>query len=85
MIRHLPIIKPNKDVKLKIVKNVDLINKILEKNNGIFNESTYQVLKELDEIIYNLYSITINERMLIQSNITNQINHFKLIYNLKQN
>ena len=81
MIRHLPIAKPNIDIKSKIVENVELINDFFEKHNGKPNENIHQLLKEIDDAIFNLYSISNNERKIITSKITNQIEHFKNIYN----
>jgi len=80
MIRHLPIIKPDSQIKHKIVKYVEEIEFNLKLNNGNINNQTNKVLKNIDDAIFNLYSVSNDERELIISNITNQIKHFKTIY-----
>ncbi len=80
MIRHLPIIKPDKIIKNNIIKNVDLIGSLLLKDKGISLNKYYQVLREIDNIVFKLYSISTSEKNLIISNIKNQIKHFGTIY-----
>ncbi|MFX1420337.1 MAG: Eco57I restriction-modification methylase domain-containing protein [Promethearchaeota archaeon] len=81
MIRHLPFVKPNNRNKMEIVKKVDAIRDSLNLNNGIANSNTYQLLREIDDIIFNLYTISESERDLIISKTKNQIKHFEAIYN----
>jgi len=80
MIRHLPIVKPNNEIKIKIAEKVDTISNLLIVNKGIANERTYQLLREIDDIIFNLYTISESERDLIISKTKNQIKHFNPIY-----
>lgn len=80
MIRHLPIVKPNNEIKIKIAEKVDTISNLLIVNKGIANELTYQLLREIDDIIFNLYIISESERDLIISKTKNQIKHFNMIY-----
>ncbi|MFX1393799.1 MAG: Eco57I restriction-modification methylase domain-containing protein, partial [Promethearchaeota archaeon] len=80
MIRHLPIIKPAEEIKTEIVKKVDKIINYLETNQGIANQSVYQLYREIDDIIFVLFGITNEDRQIIISNIKNQINNFKNIY-----
>jgi len=80
MIRHLPIIKPKTQIKHNIVKYVEEIDFNLKQNKGNKNNQTNQLLKEIDDTIFNLYSISNDERKLVISKITNQIKHFKIIY-----
>ncbi len=80
MIRHLPIMKANGDIKSQIVSHVDYITNYLEKNKGTTSKSINQNLIEIDDIIFNLYSITEDERKIIISYIKNQIYYFKNIY-----
>ncbi len=79
MIRHLPIIKPGNNTKNKIVEKVDVIN-ILLQNDSIDLEKFYSVLREIDDIIFNIFSIAENEANLIISKTRNQIRHFRTIY-----
>jgi hypothetical protein len=81
MIRHIPIVKPKENLKSEISKSVDLIIDYLNKSNGTWNKSTIELLKTIDEEIFNLYSIAENERNFILNRIKNQIYHFKNIYN----
>ncbi len=81
MIRHLPILKPNEDIKAKIIKKVDKIINYLEINNGIADENVYRSLRNIDDIIFSLYGLGDDARDLIILNIKNQINHFENIYN----
>ncbi len=80
MIRHLPIIKPDKINKSKIIENVDMIDFLLLKNNGAALHKYYQVLREIDNIVFQLYSISESEKNLILSGTKNQIKHFRTVY-----
>lgn len=80
MIRHLPIIKPESQIKYTIVNYVEEIELNLKLNNGNINHQTNKLLKNIDDTIFNLYSLSNDEKELIISNITNQIKHFKTIY-----
>ncbi len=82
MIRHLPIMKPNHKIKVDIAQKVDIVSQILKDTKGIINEKCAQVLREIDNIILNLFSITETERRLIITKIKDQIKHFKTIYNI---
>ncbi|MFW9901113.1 MAG: class I SAM-dependent DNA methyltransferase [Candidatus Thorarchaeota archaeon] len=80
MIRHLPIINPDNIIKTKIVEKVEKINNLLIIKNQIFSKNIRQLLKEIDKIIFNQYSITEVEKNLIISEVKNQIKHFEAIY-----
>lgn len=80
MIRHLPIVKPNEEVKNYIASRVDLIINLLEKSRGKINDYIIKLMRTIDEKIFNLYSITETERKVIISRLKNQITHFKNIY-----
>ena len=80
MIRHLPIIKLNDEIKNKIVNKVDTIDLLLLKNNKTASEKYYQELREIDDTFFKLYSITSKEANLIISKAKNQIKHFESIY-----
>ncbi|MFX1567885.1 MAG: Eco57I restriction-modification methylase domain-containing protein [Promethearchaeota archaeon] len=80
MIRHLPIVNSDNIIKTKIVEKVDRINNLLILKNQLFDESIYQLLKEIDNIIFTQYSITDVEKNLIISEVKNQIKYFDTIY-----
>ncbi|UCD01092.1 MAG: N-6 DNA methylase [Promethearchaeota archaeon] len=80
MIRHLPFIKNTNEIKIKIAEKVDTIINLLSVNEGITNEHTNQLLREIDDIIFNLYKVSEEERNLIIAITKNQIKHFKKIY-----
>jgi hypothetical protein len=81
MIRHLPIVKPNNEIKIKIAKKVDKLNYLFNEQKGVHIENAYQVIKEIDDILFDQYLITKIEKNLIISKTTNQIKYFKGIYN----
>ncbi|MFX1313384.1 MAG: Eco57I restriction-modification methylase domain-containing protein [Promethearchaeota archaeon] len=80
MIRHLPIIKPKSKIKTQIANYVDEIEVDLKLHNGNYNNQINNLLKNIDDILFDLYSISKEEKELIISTITNQIKHFKSIY-----
>ncbi len=81
MIRHLPIVIVDNVIKKIIVEKVDTINNLLILNNLIKSENVHRLLKDIDDIIFNQYSITEKERNLIISEVRNQIKHFRVLYN----
>ncbi|MFX0003569.1 MAG: Eco57I restriction-modification methylase domain-containing protein [Candidatus Hodarchaeota archaeon] len=80
MIRHLPIVRTNNEMKLKIVKIVEKINILLQKSNGIPNNDVLELLRNLDQIIFNLYSLSKQEVNIIISKVKNQNILFNMIY-----
>ncbi|MFX0005791.1 MAG: Eco57I restriction-modification methylase domain-containing protein [Promethearchaeota archaeon] len=80
MIRHLPIIKLNDEIKNKIVSKVEIIDLLLLKNRKTTSDKYYQELREIDDTFFKLYSITSKEANLIISKTKNQIKHFESIY-----
>ncbi|MFX0039139.1 MAG: class I SAM-dependent DNA methyltransferase [Candidatus Heimdallarchaeota archaeon] len=80
MIRHLPIVKIEKKIKNKIVEKIDLIDSILQDNDKTDLNNYYSILKEIDNIVFDIYYVTENEANLIISNTKNQIKHFATIY-----
>ena len=81
MIRHLPIVKPPEQLKLKLAENVKIINKLFKDNNGAINQNIRQVAKEIDDLVFNLYSISEDERKIIISDIKKRIRFFEKVYN----
>ena len=80
MIRHIPIVKPNNKIRIQITKKVDFVSQILKDTNGKINEQISQTLRNIDDIILNLFSITETEKLLIISKVKNQLKQFEIIY-----
>ena len=68
MIRHLPIMKVNHQIKLQLAGIVDNINDLYKR--GITHRAKIQTLRGgIDDLIYELYSINKEEQKIILSNI----------------
>ena len=80
MIRHIPIVKPNSQIKSKIVKITDNVINLFEGKNGKLDDEISDFLQEIDDLIFNLYSITDKERKSIIYNVKNKIDYFNIIY-----
>ncbi len=80
MIRHLPIVKPPEQLKLKLAENVKITNKLFNDNNGAINQKIRQVVKEIDDLVFDLYSISEDERKIIISDIKKRIRFFENVY-----
>ena len=80
MIRHLPIIRANGKIKSEIITIVDKILSQLEINRGKMNKNISQLIREIDNIIFKIYSMTEKEQSIIKSYVINQIEYFKNIY-----
>ncbi len=71
MIRHLPIMTPSVSIKDELSKKVTIITNELEKEKGISNEKIRGIIQEIDILIFELYSITDKEKLVIESSINN--------------
>ncbi|MFX1503705.1 MAG: Eco57I restriction-modification methylase domain-containing protein [Promethearchaeota archaeon] len=80
MIRHLPIIAVNNEIKKLIADKVERVNNLLITNELITNESVHVLLKDIDDIIFNQYLLTEKEKNLIISELRMQIKHFQILY-----
>ncbi|MBA7565149.1 hypothetical protein ES708_06824 [subsurface metagenome] len=80
MIRHLPIKNTNLNHKKDLSKKVQTIIHSLIDSNGKLDDKTIHLLREIDEIIFELYDITDDERELIISTIKNQVGFYKKVY-----
>ncbi|MHA1292708.1 MAG: HsdM family class I SAM-dependent methyltransferase [Promethearchaeota archaeon] len=80
MIRHLPIVKANADVKSEISIKVNEIISIFQNTKGEINEKIRVLCKSIDNLIFDIYSIEHKDRELIVSTIKNQIKFYKNIY-----
>jgi hypothetical protein len=72
MIRHLPIVTPNNQIKTEIIRYVEQLIYDLKAKDGKFNDQIKKKMKEIDVILYKLYSITAEEQKLIES-VSNSI------------
>jgi len=80
MIRHLPVKKPNKTIVKTIASKVDLLYNLFLSNNGTINDETNNLIKEIDNNIFEIYKITEEEKELIISLIKSQLKLFKEVY-----
>jgi len=80
MIRHLPLVIAKEDVKSEIISRVDDIIGQIKINLGQLNDVSKQLIKELDDVVFTLYSMTEKEQSIIKSRLINQIEHFKNVY-----
>ncbi|MFX1315020.1 MAG: Eco57I restriction-modification methylase domain-containing protein [Promethearchaeota archaeon] len=80
MIRHLPLTNANRKIKSEIASKV---NKIIEKliiTNGELNTLICQLLREIDDIIFSIYSITPREKNIICTDLKGRTTYFEKIY-----
>jgi len=80
MIRHLPFRNSNENTKSEIASKVNKIIENLKMTNGKFNTLTNQLLREIDNFIFSLYSIKDNEKNIILLNLKEQVKYFENIY-----
>ena len=80
MIRHFPIINVKKIYKEEISEKVNFIMKYLEHNNSEMDETIYYCIREIDKILFELYSLTEIEQKLLISTLTEKIDFFKKVY-----
>lgn len=80
MIRHLPIVEANQGIIDVITENVDHLTLCLEENNGQINNESKAIYREIDNLIFDIYSISEGERDLIDHLNSTHIEYFKNIY-----
>ncbi len=80
MIRHLPIVEANQGIIDVITENVDHLTLRLEENNGQINNESKAIYREIDNLIFDIYSISEGERDLIDHLNSTHIEYFKNIY-----
>jgi len=80
MIRHLPVKNASQDQKKTLSEKVQYVINALLKSNGKLNGKIIQELKQMEDIIFELYEIDGNEREMIVSEIKNRIDFFKKVY-----
>jgi len=79
MIRHFPIINVDRNIKIEISEKVDYIIKYLEHKKEL-DETIYYSIKEIDQILFELYSLTELEQKLLISSIIDKVDFFNKIY-----
>jgi tRNA1(Val) A37 N6-methylase TrmN6 len=79
MIRHFPIVNAERTVKEEISEKVDFIMKYLEHNKEL-DETIYYCIREIDKILFDLYSLTDLEQNQIISSIIDKIDFYKKVY-----
>ncbi len=80
MIRHLPIIRANDQKKREIGSRVAEIIQLNEKNKDKLNNQVIKLIQENDELIFDLYSITLKEKEQIIYEVKQQIEFFKKVH-----
>jgi len=80
MIRHLPIIKPNHKIKMELAGKVNYLTRMLDIGEKTTTLDFNQYIRDIDNSVFNLYSITEKEKNMIISIIKNQVNLFKEVY-----
>jgi hypothetical protein len=80
MIRHIPIVNMDNQIKVKLAKKVDKITLLFQENQNKSYEGARQLLKEIDNIIFTSYSISDDEKQVIIADIKSRIKHFENIY-----
>lgn len=80
MIRHLPLIKPNEEIIVELSGYVDRISQDLRNNDGQPNEDVYNLLRDIDDIIFNLYELNEDEKKIIKTSCASFIDYFNSVY-----
>ncbi|MBY8988096.1 MAG: N-6 DNA methylase, partial [Candidatus Lokiarchaeota archaeon] len=80
MIRHLPIKKALSNQKKKLSEIVQSITNFLLKSNGIYNEDLLSKIREVEDLIFDLYNLENRERDMIVSDIKNRVEFYKKVY-----
>jgi hypothetical protein len=80
MIRHFPFIRVNEEIKEEIAEKIDFIEKYMEHNNGNIDDTVLILLREIDEVVFKLYSISEDEKELLLKNVRERVQFFEKIY-----
>ncbi|NVM18376.1 MAG: N-6 DNA methylase [Candidatus Lokiarchaeota archaeon] len=80
MIRHLPIKNAPSNRKKKLSEIVQKIINSLMDSNGIYNGGILSKIREIEDIIFDLYDLESNERDVIISAIKNRVGVYKKVY-----
>jgi len=80
MIRHLPIKNAPSDRKKKLSEYVQRITNSLLASNGIYNEDILSNIRDVEDMIFDLYDLENNQRDMIVSDIKNRVDLYKKVY-----
>jgi hypothetical protein len=81
MIRHLPIKNAISKIKVKLSDCVQrIINSLLD-NDGFYSKEIINEIRDIDAIVFELYNLEPLEQDLITSEIKNQVDFYKQVYN----
>ena len=80
MIRHIPIVNMDNQIKVKLANKVDQITHLFQQSQNKSYEGVKSLLKEIDDTIFTAYSISDDEKQVIISDIKSRIKHFENIY-----
>ncbi|MHA1508594.1 MAG: HsdM family class I SAM-dependent methyltransferase [Promethearchaeota archaeon] len=80
MIRHLPIKNASPDQKETLSEKVQEVINALQNSNGNLNQKIIPELRQIEDIIFEIYEIDGNEREMIVSDIKNRISFYQKIY-----
>ncbi len=80
MIRHLPIKNAPSDRKKKLSELVQSVTNSLLESNGIYDEDNLSRIRDVEDIIFDLYDLENNERDMIVSDIKNRVGFYKTVY-----
>ncbi|MHA1803647.1 MAG: Eco57I restriction-modification methylase domain-containing protein [Promethearchaeota archaeon] len=80
MIRHLPIIRPDLNIKNALSSNVSSLLELHDKTKGKINSNIKKLIQENDDLIFKLYNLTDDEKKQIIIAITLHVEYFKQIY-----
>jgi hypothetical protein len=80
MIRHIPIVNMDNQIKVILANKVDQITHLFQQSQNKSYEGVKSLLKEIDDTIFTAYSISDDEKQAIISDIKSRIKHFENIY-----
>jgi hypothetical protein len=80
MIRHLPIRKTPSEHKKILSELVQRVTNSLLESNGIYNKPILSEIREIEDIVFDLYDLGKIERDMIISDIKNRVPFYKKVY-----
>jgi hypothetical protein len=80
MIRHIPIVNVDNQIKGELANKSDKVTQILQEKPYKSFKDVRSLLKEIDDIIFTSYSISNDEKKIIINEMKNRIKHFENIY-----
>ncbi|MFW9825838.1 MAG: TaqI-like C-terminal specificity domain-containing protein, partial [Candidatus Thorarchaeota archaeon] len=80
MIRHIPIVNIDYESKVALAEKVHQITEVFQEKIGNSYDNVKKLLIEVDEMIFELYSITSKEKQMIISDLKSRVKHFENIY-----